>query len=325
MATLDKTEIAAHIPVLYGRMILQEAQALSFWEKFIGPEGSNMPIISKEDLTKEAGDTIRIHTVKNLTGAGVSGDSALETNEEQLAFDYQDVSITQYRHATRHNKTAAEQGIFNLAEVSRGALARWLATNLLDTQTFTALTTSPDNIVYAGDATTVNTIDSADDLDTAAISLARVKAEDLLIPPAFVIDGQAFYGMVVHPYQAYSLKQDTVWQNAQRDAMPRGMDNPLFTGALGHWDGVVLYPHSRVPRAENANSPAIYTGDAVLFGAGAAVRAYGRYPEWIVETFDYGNQIGTAIALVTGIVKVTLDNIDQGLVIVRSAAVDPNA
>jgi N4-gp56 family major capsid protein len=306
-------------------MILQQALAMSFWEKFVGPEGSSMPIIMKEDLTKEKGDVIRIHTVKNLTGAGVSGDSALENNEEQLAFDYQDVTITQYRHATRHNKTAAEQGIFNLAEVSRGALARWLATNLLDSQTFTALTTSPDNVVYAGDATSVNTIDASDDLDTATISLAKVKAEDLLIPPAFVIDGQSYYGMVVHPYQAYSLKQDSVWIQAQREAMPRGSDNPLFSGALGHWDGVVLYSHSRTPRDENANSPAIYAGDSVLFGAGAAVRAYGRYPEWIVETFDYGNQIGTAIALVTGISKVTLDDIDQGLVIVRSAAVDPNA
>jgi len=114
-------------------------------------------------------------------------------------------------------------------------------------------------------------------------------------------------------------------QQAQREAMQRGADNPLFSGAIGHWDGVVLYSNSRVPTANNANSPVEAYGKHVLFGAGAAVRAYGRHPEFVVETFDYGNQIGTAISVVTGISKVTLDNVDQGLVIAYTACADPNA
>lgn len=324
MATLAKTDIPAHIPLLYGRMILEEAIAGAFWSKFEGLEGSNMPIVLKEDLTKEPGDTIRIHTVKQLAGAGVTNDTTLEGSEEALGFDYQDVTVAQIRHATRHNKTAAEQGIFNLANLSKGALSNWLM-KYLDTQAFTTFTTSPDNVIYGGDATSINTIDASDDLDTTAISLARVKAEELLMEPAFTVDGQPFYGMVIHPYCAYSLKQDSVWQNAQRDAMPRGTDNPLFTGALGHWDGVVLYSHSRVPRAQNANSPVIYYGKNVLFGAGAVVHGYGRHPEFIVESFDYGNQIGTGLALVQGYAKVTLDDVDTGIINVLTAAVDPNA
>jgi N4-gp56 family major capsid protein len=324
MATLAKTAIPAHIPLLYGAMILEEAQAQSFWNKFEGEEGSGMPIIVKSDFTKQPGDTMRIHTVKNLTGAGVTNDTTLEGAEEALDFDYQDVTIAQLRHATRHNKTAAEQSIYALGNLSKTALAKWLSKKL-DTDTFTTLTTSPDNIVYGGDATSINTIDSTDKLTLTTISKAKAKAEDLLIPPAFSAGGQDFYGMVIHPYQAYDLKGTDAWQQAQREAMPRAEDNPLFTGALGHWDGVVLYSHSRVPTATNANSPTTNYGKAVLFGAGAAVRAYGRYPEWIVETFDYQNQVGTAIALVLGLAKVTLSNVDTGLVIAYTACNDPNA
>jgi N4-gp56 family major capsid protein len=326
MSSLTKADIAALIPRLYGRKIYEEAQAQAFWSKFEGNEGSGLPIIVKSEPTKEPGDTIRIGYTYQLTGAGRTGEQVLEGYEEALVTDYMDVSIALLRHATRHQMTADEQGIINLAEREKSALAQWLS-RTLDQAMFTALDLSPTNVIYANDATSINTIDALDVFDTETISRAKVYADDLLIPPMTVLNGTPYYGMVIHPYQAYSLKEDTVWQNAQREAMPPGEGNPLFTGALGHWDGVVLFSHPWVPRALNANSPAVYYSDAMLFGAEAALHAYGRYPLYTVETFDYKESVGTGVSIVHGLAKVkyTTEATDKSVVIVRSASADPNA
>ncbi|MCK9570843.1 N4-gp56 family major capsid protein [Candidatus Pacearchaeota archaeon] len=324
MAPLASSDIPAHVPLLYGVMILKQALQDTFWNLFTGPEGSGMPIIQKTDLTSSPGDRIRIHTVKKLTGAGVTGNTTLRGTEENLGFDYQDVIVDQLRHATSHYRMTNKQSIYDLANLSKVALADWLA-GKLDDDMFTTLTTSPDHIIYGGNATGINDIDATDKLTTTVISKARVKAKQLLIKPAFTINGQSYYGMVVDEFQAYDLKGDTVWQQANREAMPRGDENRLFTGALGHWDGVVLFENARVPRAANTNSPAVNVAKAVLFGSGAAVNALGEPPLWVPEEFDYGNEWGTSIAIVYGEEKCTLDNVDTGLINVLTAATDPNA
>ncbi len=325
MATTSKTDVSRAIPTVYGRRILNEARKTAFLTRFEGLEGSGMPIIVKEELTKEPGDTIRITTVKNLTGAGVSGDTALEGAEEALVIDDVEVSITQYRHAVRYNKTARQQSILAMAEKSVDALSYWTAQKL-DSLGFTELVNSPDNVIYGGDATSLNTIDSTDKLTTTVISKAKAKAEELLMRPVKVAGELPFYVMVIHPYQAYDLKvSDTTWQQAQREALPRSPDHPLFTGALGMWDGVILYAHPNVSRAANANSPAVNCGKAVLLSAECMAHAYGQHPDLVLKTFDYDNQFGTAISFVTGHAKAELDGSDTGVIVVETSASDPNA
>lgn len=325
MATTTKTDVSRAIPTVYGRKILTEARKSAFLTKFEGAQGSGMPIIVKEELTKEPGDTIRITTVKNLTGAGVTNDDTLEGSEEKLVIDDVEVSITQYRHAVRYNKTARQQSILAMAETSVDALSYWTAQKL-DSLGFTELVNSPDNIIYGGDATSLNTVDASDKITTTVISKAKAKAEEKLMRPVQVRGELPFYVMVIHPYQAYDLKvSDTTWQQAQREAMPRGSDNPLFTGALGMWDGVVIFAHPNVPRAANANSPVVNVGKAVLLSAECVAHAYGQHPELVLKSFDYDNQFGTAISFVTGYKKADLDDTDTGVIAVYAAATDPNA
>lgn len=325
MASLTKAELAALIPRLYGTKIFEEAQAMAFWTQFEGPEGSGMPIVAKTELTGQPGDTIRIAYTKQLTGVGRIGEEVLEGFEEKLQTDFCDVDIALLRHATRHQKTADEQTIIDLAGREKTALAKWLARKL-DEATFLEATTTPTNILYA-DVTAAgsNDLDGTDVMNTGVISRARVMAEDMLIPPMTVINGIPYYGLAIHAYQAYALKQDTVWQTTQREAMPPGMDNPLFTGMLGHWDGVILFSHPRVPVADNTHSPVAAIGDAVLFGSEFMAHAYGRAPEYIVETFDYKESLGTGIAIVQGMNKLTFDGVDRSVLTVRTACENPNA
>lgn len=52
--------------------------------------------------------------------------------------------------------------------------------------------------------------------------------------------------MLVGTWAARDLKADPIWQAAQQNAAIRGSKNPIFTGALGEYDGGVLYEYERI-------------------------------------------------------------------------------
>jgi hypothetical protein len=146
-----------------------------------------------------------------------------------------------------------------------------------------------------------------------------------------VADGQEYFGLAIHPYTAMSLKKSTAWQQAQREARVSGEANPLFSGAVGLWDGVIIYVSNRVPRSTNGS---IMVSDNVFFGAQALSRAYAYYPDWTEEYFDYGRDQGVATYVVKG-ERVNIfdlsaagdgsDNTAIGSMVLNSAAVAPSA
>ena len=54
------------------------------------------------------------------------------------------------------------------------------------------------------------------------------------------IDGQAHYVMLVDRLQLKALRACTDWKAAAQYAAVRGKDNPLFSGAAGVWDNVII-------------------------------------------------------------------------------------
>ena len=93
--------------------------------------------------------------------------------------------------------------------------------------------------------------------------------------------------------RALALKKDTQWQQAQREAQLRGKDNPLFTGALGMWDNVILYTSPRVRTADDGVASAPVARN-VFFGAQACAKAYAYFPDWTEQEFSYGQEAGVA-------------------------------
>ncbi|TRZ50683.1 MAG: N4-gp56 family major capsid protein, partial [Dehalococcoidia bacterium] len=78
---------------------------------------------------------------------------------------------------------------------------------------------------------------ASDKLTPALISRAKVKA--MVAQPKIKplrINGQYHYVLFVHPFQAYDLKRDEEFRQAQREAGVRGQDNPIFQGMVGMWD-----------------------------------------------------------------------------------------
>jgi N4-gp56 family major capsid protein len=146
--------------------------------------------------------------------------------------------------------------------------------------------------------------------------------------------------MFVHPWQAADLKTaaSSTWAQAQREAQNRGDNNPIFSGALGVWDGVILHESDFVPTCQatkNFSSSGQAAGArafrALLCGAQAALmgnasqKGRGAASTFMVEkTFDYENKVGYAVGYIGGIQKATFNSIDYGVVAVDTGATQLN-
>jgi len=298
----------------------------SYFEKFTGT-GSNSIIQLKEELKKEKGDTINIPLLMPLTGNGITGDSTLEGNEEAMIYRDFNVSINQLRNAVRLAGRFEEQKTqLDMRSDAKRTLAAWLAKKI-DLMIFSALSTTPtsDRVLYAGTATSDNTITASDTFTAAMIGKAKRLAmanEDTMIKP-ITIDGADHYVMIVDQYQARDLMNDTNFRDAQKYANIRGKENPIFSGALGMYDGVVIHEHNRVVRANNSGS--IPVSHALFLGQQAGVMAIGGDLRWEEEEFDYKNQVGFSIGRIFGVAKSQFkydgtNNTDFGVINVVTAS-----
>lgn len=297
------------VPALWGPRLLAQAENRTFWKRFEGPEGSSMPIIRRDDLTKQAGDTIHMDIVLALTGAGVTGDTnALSGNEEALKFRQTDVTVSDLSHAVQWTEKSEALITHNMRQTALGQLAKWLA-GKLDNAVWSELTGGGTTLPttskwFAGTATAIDEIqdtDAAGRLKLNDISDVKAYAQATnKIEPLVTEEGDEYYGLVLSPWAALSLKKDSSYQQANRDARERGTGNPLFRGALGLWDGVILYSSNNVPLATNAYTTPTQYAKNVLFGAQALSRAWAQYPDWREEDFDYRRKSGVATVMIKG-------------------------
>lgn len=317
MATFRAADGSSQTPQIWATDLYAQAESQVWWQMWTGPEGSSMPVITKDDLTKEPGDTVKMDIILALTGAGTTGDIVtLEGNEEKIKPRQMSVAVTKKGHAVRWTWLSEVLITFNHRTIARNQLAKWLA-GKIDNDIFNEMSGNGTSVIpdankwFAGTATTRNTI--ADGNTTGRLTLAtltELKAyaqTELKIEPIRLEGGEEVFGLVCHPYTIMQLKEfDTSWAQAQRDARERGVGNPIFTGAAGMWDGIILYSSQRVPRSLNVGTP-IQVSDNVFFGAQAASHAWAAYPRWVEEEFSYGEERGIATMWVNGIAVNSFD------------------
>lgn len=297
----ELTAVDKAVPEVWAKELLIDAEKMMFWKDYEGEQGSGMPVIRKDDLAKQPGDTVRIITMSHLTGAGQTGDTAnLTDNEEALSIGEVVLTLAIKAHAVKYTKYADQRAIFNVRQAAQGRLAYWLA-DKLDQSMFIVASTSATYNLYGGSATADTGLASSDVFNTTAIRKIKAKLRENKAMPIKVEDGNEYYIIVIHPFDEYNLKADSVWQQAQREANQRGLTNPIFTGALGVYDGCIIRVSHNTPNGSaNATTGAdagIGTGvnavsHVIAFGGEAFARAYGQYPTWLEETKDYGRKLG---------------------------------
>ena len=321
---------SALVKKAWAKSTWQAAMNNIFFSKFTGTDaGSIIQVLT--DLSKDSsGDTITVPLLMKLKGDGVTGDSMLEGSEEALVYRDFSVTIDQLRNGVRLKGRMEEKKTqLKLRTDAKAALTTWL-TEKIDGMIFSALTASPtaSRIIYAGSNKAENTIAAADKFSPSVIGKAKRLAttdSNAKIRPVMV-DGGKFYVMVIDPWQARDLKSDPNWINAQEHAAERGLKNPIFTGALGLYDGVVIHENDQISRtATGATSTKV--GHALFLGAQACAFASGSDARWDEDTFDYGNQQGFSVGRIMGIKKTQFafdgtNATDFGCIQVMTSSVD---
>lgn len=331
----------------WSRKLFYEALKQTTFAKYMG-EGSDSMIQVLNDVKKGPGDKITFGLRMQLSGAGIQGDGTLEGNEEALTTYSDSILINQLRHAVRSGGKMSEQRIpFSVREEARMGLQDWWA-DRIDQSIINQLAgvSGQTDTRYTGNNSTVapstgrqlfinsNEASEASISTTSTLTLAGIdkcvataKTATPYIRPIKVSGGGEYYVMHLHPFQVYSLRQTTStggWADIQKAALMGGQlkDNPLFTGALGVYNNVVLVENPRIPTVV-AN-----TRRAIFCGAQAGVFAVGQEnnPEkmsWVEELFDYDNQLGVSAGMIWGAKKTIFNSVDFGTIVLSTYAAAP--
>jgi len=304
MAVTEPSAVTSSIPEKYAKRVLRDIEKDTFWAHLVTPEGGGGAFIRRDELLEKPGETVHIQVTRPLSGAGLTGDVAtLEGSEESLSTEEITVAPVYVRHGVRVNRRAQKKSLVDLREESVRRLGEWGRVKV-DTSRFSdvqfdaaGVTGEEANggtpyIRWAGANTADDGLVTGDVMTLAELSKTKYIIRDRKAKP-WHVGGQSFYLAVIDPWQEYDLKvTDATWAQAQREAQVRGSENPLFTGAAGIWDGVVILSADRVPNTSNLGG--VRVSNAMMFGQEAFVEAWGEKPDWAEDTFDYGLEWGVA-------------------------------
>lgn len=346
---------------LFSKKLLHEALKATWFNKFIG-KGSDSLIQILPETKKEAGDKITYGLRMLLTGAGVQGDATLEGNEEALSFYSDSILINQLRHAVRSDGKMSEQRVpYKMREEARMGLSDWFAdrmdqsfmnqlsgnTNVSDTKyTGNNAAVLPDGSHWyvagigagsaANEASLSTSATSAFTLSLIDAAVARFKVLSPVIRPVMV-NGEAKFVCFIHPYQHYQLRANTntaQYMDIQKAAIQGGQisKNPIYTGAIAEYNGVIFHESSRVPFSNTSTTAGVGVANAaraIICGAQSGVVAVGQDSDtglgatWHEELFDYGNQLGVAGGLIFGLKKAVFNSADFSTYVISTYSPAP--
>lgn len=367
MTTGNSISIDALRQEVWSKALYKDIMAdLFFMENAMMGKDDNNIVQVKDDLAKQNGDAVTFGLTTRLAkSGGVSGDSELEGHEQAINAYSESILISQWRDAVRLAGRLDEQkNAYDMRSDAKQKL-KVLGQEWLEQQFFlklagvnnTSLTDIAGEVVgtWATWSNTPSGLDatdgegarricanssggaslaSTDIMTTTLIDRAKLKAQTASpkIKPLRV-NGKKYYVMFLHPHQAYDLKQNPIFNQARREAEIRGPENPIFTGALGIWNGVILHEHDFVPFLDisvagncftAAGSGTDYSADAyraILCGQQAVGYAKCEAPNgWVEKDFDYNNKTGFSMSIIGGIDKIMFNSKEYGCIVVDTAS-----
>lgn len=317
-------------------------------------DDENSVIHIKSETRKGSGDKVTFGLMARMTGDGKTENETAEGSGESLSIYSDALYINELGHVAgvKSENTIDQQRVpFDLREKAKMALGMWWAdrksasffnqvcgytpqtnTKYTGLNAVTAPTSarrivagsgSADQDITSSDVFTLNLIDQA-------VEMAKVGAN--MVRPVR-IGGQKKYVMYLHPYQVTSLRTNSSsgqWLDIQKAAMA-GMESkasPIYTGALGEYNGVILRSSQDVTQGVNGSSGAAITTvrRAVLLGAQAACCAFGQNNggpnkyRWNEELLDHKRKLEVSAWSIWGIKKTVFNSADFGTVVVSTYA-----
>ena len=305
-----------------------------FFYHFTSKDGMNI-VHEKLDFTKAAGYQMTEGLMMPFIGDGVINDEVLEDEEEAPDFYNMTWTISQLRNAGRYaGEETNQQTEYKLPTEIRNGLGDWMA-NKRDIAIFDAIAVAPSKVYLVNDRATTATIVAGDLMTLQQFVRAKVYAISTAypkLPPIKIakVGEKTVYRYVglMHDHVAYDLSMnDPVYQQTVRDAGVRGNDNPMFTGALIDYMGMLLHAHDNCPIYTTWGTGAIAGAESYLLGRQAVIVGIGGYKmqgkngylKWVEKRFDYENQFGIAVGIIKGEAKSVFNSLDFSVVAIRSS------
>lgn len=343
---------------LWSKKLSVEALKQTWAMKFAGTDSGSV-IQIKDETSKAAGDKITYGLRMQFQQAGIQGDGTLEGNEEAITTYSDALLINQLRSSSRGAGRMSQQRVpFDVRQEALSGLRDWWS-GRMDLSFFNQAcgNTVQTNTVYTGNNATsapdtahyIGMNGQLGDASLTAVDTFGLSVIDYAVERAKTLDptssgtslgvpirpcnvnGSEYYVGILHPYQVTSMRTNTntgQWFDIQKAAETGGelTDNPIFTGALGVYNNVILHSDARIQNGCATTTPYANTRRAVFAGAQSAMLAFGRDngPEkftWVEELFDYGNQIGVAAGSIFGVKKTVYNSADFATIVMSSYAV----
>lgn len=297
--------------------------------RFASEYGTNENAIIqvKEDLTKKKGDTVTYALINRLTGAGVTGDSTLEGNEEDMVSRSQAVTVIQRRNAVATGKQSEQFSAFDMRQAARATLMDWSVVNTTDRiitelgsingvaygtategQKDAWLTDNADRVLFgalksntsAGDmsASLLNVDSTADKFSSAIASLMKriaIAADPQVRPIRSTTSGRRWYIVYCDTLTFRDLQADDAMQNAQRSVSVRMQNEKLFKGGDLEWDGMIFKEIDGIASLGTVGASSDTVSPVYLCGAQAVAYAIAKRWHSKTDTRDYDNVHGVAM------------------------------
>jgi len=350
----------ASVEEIWGEKTYRQAERDSFFNdgNFVGTD-SNSLIQINADLTKNKGDMINTPLRARIIDDGKLNDEAIEGSEVALTFHNCQTTIHKRKQAVRLDGEMTERRTkIKLRSEAKEALGLWHA-NERDTDICLGLSGLANSIgsmaasaPTAGrwfiggqktDGTGLVTV-ADDDLldDTLGIHLFGTAVLTYLKRMALTdggssygkmrpvnVKGKLYFVFFASPWQIKTLKTEATWINAQKDANIRGESNPIFSGACGIWDGIIVHEYDKI---QTRTGDAVGTDAGTFFesgdpaadgismsrglfcGAQAGILAYGRKIGWKEKVFEYDSQFGVEVSSIFGFTKSLFNSVDFSVI-----------
>ena len=244
-------------------------------------DGDNFPIQIDTSLTAKKGDKMTFRIRAPLTGEGVGDGGRVLSAAEALSILNFTLEVHERANCVTSDGAISEQRTaVNIREEGKAALGDWYARRL-EEDAYAALAglyNSPVALtvnekapsaarVWRGGQKADGTICAAGPFASDALLSAQT-ATDVLMGTGIIslirrkmslgtaaypairpimVKGKPYYVCLLHTWQVKAIKNETGdngWKQIQAAANIRGEENPLFSGALGLWDGVILHEYN---------------------------------------------------------------------------------
>lgn len=288
----------------------------------------------KEDLTKKKGSGITFALVNALNGDGVTGNTTLEGREEALDTRSMAVTVSPVRNAVAISNWDEQMSAIDLRDAAKMQLKLWamdkMKTSIIqalgsingvnysaatETQKDAWLVDNADRALFGAAksnassndfSTSLGNIDNTSDkLTPGMVSLMKRMAQTASpkIRPIRIVEDEEWYVLFAGSRGFRDFSQNATITQANRDAMERGKNNPLFTGGSLLWDGVIVREIPELSVLSGVGNGGIDVEPVYLCGAQSVGVAWAQRTKTTTNVRDYDFVHGVGIQEMRGIQK----------------------